>query len=235
MDTENKVQNNQDYLLPASILIAGVLVAGAVIYSTGLKATGNVPTGDTGLEVVSGEALNLTAEDVILGDPNAPVTIIEYSDFQCPFCGRFYSQAESLIKENYIQNGKVKFVYRHFAFLGPESHAAAEAVECAKDQGKFWQYHDALFEAEIKDGQEHNGNLNRQLFVSLAQTLGLDTTEYAACLDGGKYAQKVDADYDGARSLGVQATPTVFVNGQKVEGALPYANFKILIDAELAK
>lgn len=234
MDTEKKM-TNQNYLLPASILVAGVLVAGAVVYSTGLKNANPGQLGANAEEAISGEALKLNSGDVVLGDPNAPVTLIEYSDFQCPFCGRFYSQTENLIKENYIKDGKVKFVYRHFAFLGPESRAAAEAVECAKDQSKFWQYHDALFDAELKDGQENNGNLNRDLFVSLAQNLGMNTADFAACVDGGKYAAKVESDYAGAQSLGVRATPTTFVNDQKLEGALPYAQFKVIIDAELAK
>jgi protein-disulfide isomerase len=234
MDTEKRMAN-QNYLLPASILIAGVLVAGAVIYSAGTGNANPSQLGASAEETVSGEALELNSGDVVLGDLNAPVTMIEYSDFQCPFCGRFYSQTENLIKENYIKDGKVKFVYRHFAFLGPESRAAAEAVECAKDQGKFWQYHDVLFDAEIKDGQEHNGNLNRDLFVSLAQNLGMNTADFAACVDSKKYADKVESDYAGAQSLGVRATPTVFINAQKVEGALPYAQFKVIIDAELAK
>src|SRR3989344_6619341 len=158
---------NKEYLLPVSILVAGVLIAGSVIYSTGLK---NRPNNNAAKEptVLNEEVLKLTSDDVVLGDPDAPVTLIEYSDFQCPFCGRFFSQTENLIKENYIQTGKAKFVYRHFAFLGPESVAAAEAVECAKDQGKFWEYHDQLFTEEIKDGKEHNGNLNGALFDTIA-------------------------------------------------------------------
>ena len=232
MDTEN---NSKNYLLPASILIAGVLISGSVIYSTGLK---NVPAGQLGAsaeEVVSGDDLKLNQDDVILGDPNAPVALVEYSDFQCPFCGRFYSQSENLIKENYVQSGKVQFVYRHFAFLGPESRAAAAAVECAKDQGKFWEYHDSLFDEEIADGQEHNGNLNRDLFVSLAKNLQLNTDNFASCLDSNKYAEKVERDYVGAQALGVRATPTIFVNGVKLEGALPFAQFKAVIDQLLAK
>lgn len=227
--------SNQDYFLPVSILIAAVLISGSVLYSSGAPKAGALPGQDLGPEVVSGEGLKLNEGDVILGDPNAPVTIIEYSDFQCPFCGRFYSQTEPLIKENYVQTGKVKFVYRHFAFLGPESKAAANAVECAKEQGSFWDFHDQLFDAEIRDGREHNGNLDRALFLSIAQKLGLDTAEYTSCLDTNKYNDKVESDYSVAQSLGVAATPTIFVNDKKIEGALPYENFKLVIEQELAK
>ncbi len=238
MDTSSQDKKNQSNIfLPASILIAGVLISGSVIYSTGLKqgGAGAVQEPDSAAEVVDESKLALNDEDVILGDPNAPVTIIEYSDFQCPFCGRFYSQSEGQIKENYIKNGQVKFIYRHFAFLGPESRAAAEAVECAKDQGNFWQYHDQLFDEEIADGAEHNGNLNRELFMELAEAADLDSAEFASCLDAGKYSEKVESDYAGAQALGVRATPTIFVNGTKVEGALPFSYFQALIDSELAK
>ncbi len=222
----------KEYFLPASILIAGVLVAGAVIYSTGLK---NSPAGPTpsNQKVPSAVTLELNSEDVILGDPKAPVTVVAYEDYQCPFCGRFFSQSENLIKENFVKTGKVKMVYRHFAFLGPESVAAAEATECAKDQGKFWEYHDALYVAEIKDGKEHNGNLNETLFKSLASQLGLDTAKFSSCVTSKKYANKVQKDYDQGVVLGVSATPTVFINSQKFEGALPYSQFETVIKALL--
>jgi protein-disulfide isomerase len=233
-NNQNNTQRNPDYMLPVSILIAGVLIAGAVLYKN--PSGSGAPLGqDPGPQVVSGEGLELNAGDVILGDPNAPVTLIEYSDFQCPFCGRFYSQTEPLIKENYVQTGKVKFVYRHFAFLGPESRAAANAVECAKDQGAFWQFHDEIFEAEIRDGREHNGNLDRPLFLSIAQGMGFDMAEYTSCLDTNKYADKVESDYAVAQTLGVAATPTIFVNDKMIEGALPYENFRLIIEQELAK
>jgi protein-disulfide isomerase len=116
----------------------------------------------------------IDASDVILGDPNAPVTVIEYGDYQCPFCARFYTDIEPLIRDQYIKTGKVKMVFRNYPFLGPESTAAAEAVECAKDQGKYWEFHDALYAAEAIDGREHNNNLNRELFLTIAQDLKLN-------------------------------------------------------------
>jgi protein-disulfide isomerase len=112
--------------------------------------------------------------DVILGDPNAPVTFIEYGDYQCPFCARFFTDVEPLIKDQYVKTGKVKMIFRSYPFLGNESVLAAQAAECAKDQGKFWEYHDALYTAESQDAHENNGNLNRDLFLTLAQNLHLD-------------------------------------------------------------
>lgn len=222
----------KEYFLPASIVIAGVLIAGAVIYGTGLKNLDGAANSANNLNQNPQPAvsLKLTGEDVVLGNASAPVTIIEYGDFQCPFCGKFFSETESQIKENYVKSGKVKIAYRHFAFLGPESLAAAEAAECAKDQGKFWQYHDILYSTEIKDGQEHNGNLNESLFKSIASQLGMNLSFFSSCLADHKYADKIQKDYDGGRTNGVQATPTTFVNGTKLEGAVPYSQFKSIID-----
>lgn len=226
---------NKDYLLPVSILVAGVLIAGAVLYGAGLKNQLTPPDELREPEVVTGKELDLTKDDVVLGDLEAPVTLIEYSDFQCPFCGRFYSQSESKIREEYVKTGKVKFVYRHFAFLGPESLAAANAAECAKEQGKFWQYHDEILNAEILDSEENNNNLSRSLFLFLAGKVGLNEAEFSVCLDQNKYEEKVQNDYAVAQKLGVNSTPTIFVNDKKSVGALPYAQFKAAIEQELAK
>lgn len=217
--------------------MTGVLIAGAVIYSTGLK--GSAPANNQAANISNTNpspevSLELNSGDVILGDAKAPVTVIEYGDFQCPFCGKFFSQTEPLIKENYVRAGKVKFVYRHFAFLGPESVEAAKAAECAKDQGRFWEYHDALFNAEIQDGQEHNGNLNSELFKSLAAELKMNAVMFSSCLASNKYADKVQKDYDGGIAAGIQATPTTFVNKTKVEGAVSFSSFKTIIDRLLS-
>src|SRR3989344_683479 len=159
----------KDFLLPASILVAGLLVAGAVIYSTG-SGTLNGPANI--VDVVSNS--DLSDDDVVLGNPDAKAAIVEFGDYQCPFCGRFLSEVEPKIRDEYIKTGKVKMVYRDFAFLGPESQGAALASQCAAEQGKFWAYHDALYQAEVADGKEHNGNLSSAFLKSLASDLGLD-------------------------------------------------------------
>ncbi|MDE2001842.1 MAG: DsbA family protein, partial [Patescibacteria group bacterium] len=218
---------NKEYFLPVSILVAAILIAGAVLYSASMSgAPGSAGTAGTQPTVVTSDILKVNNNDVVLGDVNAPVTVVEYSDYQCPFCGRFFTQTEPQIQDAYVKTGKVRFIYRNFPFLGPESVASANAAECAKDQGKFWEYHDALFTTEIADGQENSGNLTRSLFMSLATKLGMDTTQFGSCLDSNKYASKVQSDYSNAKSIGVQATPTFFVNGTKLEGALPYDQFQ---------
>ena len=226
------------WMLPASILVAAVLISGSLIYLVhGGKGTTAAPT-DTTQQGGAVQATAPTAEDrdVILGKADAPVSIVAYEDFQCPFCGQYFSETESQIRTAYVDTGKVKMVYRHLAFLGPESNAAAEASECAKDQGKFWDFHDALFNAEIADGQEGNGNLKRSLFMQLAKDTKLNETDFAKCIDSKKYADYVTQQTDDAhKKYGVQSTPTIFVNDQKVEGAYPFATFQTLIDGFLNK
>lgn len=231
----------KDVLLPMSIVIAGVMIAGSVIYMVG-RLNGASPNlagnGGEQLAAVGGQKnevkdLQIGGRDVVLGEADAPVSLIEYGDYQCPFCGRFFSQTEQQIRENYIKNGKVKMVYRNFAFLGPESFAAAEAAECAKDQKQFWTFHDALFDAEVQDGEEHNGNLNRELFMKIASDLKLDTKSFAECYDGGKYKNQVKQDSAAAQTVGVNSTPTSFVNGEEMRGALPFSDFQTTIEKYL--
>lgn len=129
-------QEKKNYLLPASVLIAAVLVAGALIYSTGVKNTGPEKQGANIQGAVQEPVAPQIDDDVVLGDPQAPVTVFIFSDYQCPYCGKFFQETEGLIRKNYVDSGKVKMVYKDFAFLGPESVAAAQAADCAKDQKK---------------------------------------------------------------------------------------------------
>ncbi len=237
---EIKKTDSRNNFLPLSILIAAVLISGSIIYMVHSgKTAGNIQinpkeqtaavnplANSAGLPVISDR-------DVILGDQKAPVSIIEYSDYQCPFCGRFFEQIEPSLREEYIKTGKAKMVYRNFVFLGPESFAAAQAAECAKDQNKFWAYHDAIFVAEAADGKENNGNLERGLFLKLAKDLQLDVNSFTACLDGNKYAEKARSETTEAQKAGINSTPTVFINGEMIRGAQPYAQFKAAIDSFL--
>ncbi len=231
---QSVAQNN---FLPISIFLAAVMISGSILYTSGRSGAANPKAANNPSVPQLADIKTLLAvseRDVILGDQNAPVTFIEYGDFQCPFCGRFFSQVEPQLKEEYVKTGKVKMIYRDMAFLGPESVETAKAAECAKDQGKFWQYHDELFTAEIKDGKEGNGNLNRALFLQIAKSLAMDVNTFTSCYDGAKYASVVDEATANARNGGVNATPTSFVNGTVVQGAQPYEAFKAAIDTALA-
>jgi protein-disulfide isomerase len=164
-------------------------------------------------------------DDPVLGDANAPVTIIEFSDYECPFCTRFWSQTLPQIKTNYIDTGQVKLVYRDFP-LGFHANAqkAAEAAECAEDQGKYWEMHDKLFET---------GALDVSSLKQHAADLGLDSSQFDSCLDTGKYTSEVQKDIQDGAAAGVSGTPSFFINGVKVVGAQPYAAFQQIIDSQL--
>ncbi len=235
----------KDYFLPIAILVAAVLIGGAVIFATLYKGvppssatTGTVTQPAQSQPSVSAtQAMQLGPRDAILGNPNAPVTLIEYGDYQCPFCGAFFSQTQPQIVADYVNTGKVRMVFRNFAFLGAESTAAAQAAECSEDQNKLWAYHDALYAGKVADdakgGGEDDGFYNRALFLKLATQVGLDVPTFTSCLDSNKYATLVTQEKAAASAAEVNSTPTVLINGQTVTGAQPYAAFKAVIDAAL--
>lgn len=191
------------------------------------EPTNNVPT-QAPSAPSSEDIAALMDDDAVKGDPNAPVTIIEWSDFECPYCTRFYTNTLTLIDEQYIQTGKVKFVYRDFP-LGFHSNAqkAAEAAECAGEQDKFWEMHDALFDNGVSGGVT--------AFKQYAVDLGLDTTVFNSCLDSGDMAAEVAKDLRDGQAVGVSGTPGFLINGQLVVGAQPFAVFQQIIESELAK
>lgn len=241
MEKETSTGNKKrDYLLPASIIIAAVLISGSLIYFVGSRNTppttqNNLSDNSAAGSAVVSNLLKISDNDVVMGDPKAPVTIIEYGDYQCPFCARFSFETESLVREDYVSKGKVKVIFRNFQFLGPESVEAGEAAECARDQGKFWNYHDAIFNTELADGYENNGNLNRDFFLRTASNLEMDEASFSSCLNGHKYLNLVKSETSAAKSAGINSTPTVFINNTWLTGALPYVNFSAAIDEVLAR
>jgi protein-disulfide isomerase len=174
-----------------------------------------------------------------VGDPNAPIKIEEFSDFQCPYCQRFYLQTEEQLINTYVATGKVYFVYRSFGeFIGAESRAAAEAAYCAGDQNKFWEMHDFLF---TNHTGENVGDYTNRRLLAFAEKIGLDMGAFRDCLNSGKYSSRVDQDFADGRAAGVKATPSFVlsytVNGQTVneliEGAQPFSEFQSKIEAAL--
>lgn len=240
VEVEEPQPKKRNWLLPISILIAGVMIAGSLIYSVGKQSVAQKSSATSGggnavSSAKYGELPPLGGRDAVLGNPEAPVTFIEYGDYQCPFCGRFFNQVEPRLRDEYIKTSKVKMVFRNFQILGQESDAAGAASECAKDQGKFWAYHDELYTAETKDGRENNGNLNRDLFLMLAQNVGLDMTAFVSCLDNNKYIELVKKETADGQAMGLTGTPTSYINGEQVVGAQPYSVFKSVIDIALQK
>jgi protein-disulfide isomerase len=164
-------------------------------------------------------------DDPSLGPSDAPVTIIEFSDFTCPYCRKFQSETFPALWEAYPD--ELRFVYRDYPILSPESSSAAAAAECAADQGQFWPFHDSLFLAQL--------GLGRQAYLSYAEILELDMTRFTDCVDTGRYAAEVQADAQDAARWGVTGTPTFFINGIRLVGAQPLSAFIAIIDGELGR
>lgn len=172
-------------------------------------------------------------EDRSLGDPNAPVKIEIYSDFQCPYCRRFWSDTEGQLFQDYVSTGKVYFTYRSLgAFIGHESQKAAEAAYCASDQEKFWEYHDLLF---TNQGAENSGAFSDARLTAFAQSLNLDMIAFNDCFQNGKYVEQVNQDAADAQAANIHSTPTFLINGTMIQGAQPYDVFKQAIESELKK
>jgi len=165
-------------------------------------------------------------DDAILGDEGAPVTIIEFSDYECPFCARFWRETLPQIKQEYIDTGKVKLVYRDFPLnIHRNAQKAAEAAECAGEQSKYYEMHDKIFE-----NQQAIDVLSLKRY---AQEIGLNTAEFNSCLDSGKMASEVKKDFSDGQAAGVRGTPAFFINGKLVSGAQPFSVFQQAINAEL--
>ncbi len=166
-------------------------------------------------------------DDSVKGQDNAPVTMIEFSDYECPFCERFYVQTLPQIQKDYIDTGKVKFVYRDYPLsFHLNATKAAEAAECAGEQKKYWEYHDVLF--------QHQNALDNKSLKQYAIDLGLNTAAFNQCLDSGAMLGEVQKDFKEGSRLGIRGTPTFFINGTRVVGAQPYDSLKQIIERELA-
>jgi protein-disulfide isomerase len=169
----------------------------------------------------------VSSEDYIKGPENAKITLIEYSDFECPYCTGFKDTLEQILDE---YGDDVRLVVRHFPLsFHANSKSAALATECAGEQGKFWEMHDKIFEANVND------NMGVDTWKKAAQDLGLNTKNFNDCLDNEKYADKITEQMQDGMKAGVKGTPATFVNGEMVSGALPYETFQQIIEQILAE
>lgn len=173
-------------------------------------------------------------DDPFQGDKDAPVQIIEFSDFQCPFCNRFWQQTYRELITKYVDTGKAYFVYRDFPLdFHPMAVPAAIAAECAREQGGdevFFNFHDKIFATQ----QTWSTSNDKNFFKTLAKDVGVDQGKFDECFDNEKYKDEVMKDYADGQAAGVQGTPTVFINGKPLVGAQPTQNFVQAIEAELA-
>lgn len=177
-------------------------------------------------------SVDLSMASPILGSQNAPVTIVEFGDYQCPECDAWFKNQEPAIKANYIDTNKAKLYFVDFPWAGADSIAAAESSYCAGDQGKYWEYHDYLYQNQ---GGIQTGWASTSSLKSYATSLGLDTNQFNTCLDSGKYSDRVTHNREVGLSKGVQGTPTFFIIGpsgamQEIVGAQPASVFSSVID-----
>lgn len=221
-DKRARSDRNQKILLIVGLVVVGLAVAAFLILPT------LTPVGDIADHpLMNRPQVNLNG----MGDPNAPIKIVEYSDFQCPYCARFTSETEQQLIDAYIATGKVYFEYRSFGeFIGVESRRSAEAAYCAGDQNKFWEMHDLIFANQTG---ENVGAFSDKRLNAFADKLGLDKSAFSDCFNGGKYAAKVAKDGVDGIAAGVKATPSFTINGKLFEGAQPFSAFKTEIDALL--
>jgi protein-disulfide isomerase len=206
------VQNNREE--NTELINSAVAAAVAALPQTGMVAQ---PTPDPNFRYDVAEAGNPA-----LGPVDAPITIIEFGDFRCSYCKRFFDQTLEPLLTAY--EGQVRFVYRDYPILGPESVQAALAAQCADDQGQFWVFHDRLYQEQ---------NLTRAAFVQYATEFEMDVDTFTTCLDDAVHQSEVEADYIAGAQLGVGGTPTFFINGKILVGAQPYESFVAAIEAEL--
>ena len=223
------------YALSGLTFIAGILI-GYFVWGSGLFP--NLGSGSGTAALVNGPVIEASATAAqytrykipsdgfhSLGPANAPITLVEFSDYQCPFCRRWHDDVYLKLLAAYPD--KIKFVYRNLPLtsIHPDAQAAAEAAMCAGEQNVYWQYHDKLFSSEV---------LGSGAYAQYAQELNLNMTDFNTCVSTHKYQAAIKTDSDFALNLGISSTPTFFINGLAIVGAQPLDVFKQVIDKELA-
>lgn len=245
-------KTNQENLLTGAIVFASIIIAGAIVFfGTQLSGGANFDNqnfdervteivDDYIVKLMNGEvtpgagSIDLTAadadNDAVLGDKNAPVTIVEFSDYECPFCKRFVDETLPQIKAEYIDTGLVKLVYRDYPLPShPNALPAAMAAECMRDQSDdatYFEYHDLIFAG---------GAISRDKLVNYADQLGADVEKFSECLDSEKFLKEVQNDFEDGQKAGVTGTPSFVINGESISGAREFAAFQEVIERALAQ
>ena len=194
-----KLEQQRQRLIPIALIgIAAVAIVAILILTNSQPKSVNSRPSSTGMAMGNSEAL---------------VTVDEYADFQCPACATFSTETEPTIVKNYVTPGKIYFTFHSFSFIGPESETASQGTYCARDQNKFWEFHDTLYNDQHGENQ---GWFTTARMVTYAGNLGLTTETFKACMDTGKYKQQVTDDLETGKAKGIDRTPSFIVNGQLV-------------------
>lgn len=232
---------SQTQILYALLLVAVFLVGYLLATVQALQKPQAQNSGTAPQAQAPQEAPAISPEDAIKklgdarlpvkGEANAKVTIVEFSDFECPFCASFYTETLPKILSEYVDKGLVKMDYRHYPLsFHPQALPAAITSECANEQGKFWEMHDKIFEENVAGGL---ASATADTYKTWAQELGLASVSFGACVDEQRHKGTIDKDFALGNEITVNATPTFFINGRMLVGAQPFESFKAIIDEEL--
>jgi len=219
-------------------LFIGYIIGRFELTTVTVKNDQTAPTGntvsevqDTNTEEPTNQLVASVDDDPSIGQEEAAITIIDFSDYQCPFCAKFYSEILPQLKTDYIQTGKVKYVFRDFPLnVHPKAQYAHYAAECAKEQNKYWEMHDMLFEKQAEWSEAEN---LVETFTLYAGEIKLNTTNFNSCMTSEKYREEIAKDKEDGISYGVKGTPTIIINGKLIRGVSNYEQLKQLLEKEL--
>lgn len=219
-EKRRKQQRRQRLLIIGMVTIGAVLIAFALIWPT-LKGNQIANTTLASITPIAPNTTTAAMDGTHLGDPNAPVKIDVWEDFQCSGCWYYTKDVEPLLIQNYVETGKVYYTYHFYPFISSgstsdESNQAANAAMCALDQGRFWDYHAILF---TNWTGENVGSFSDARLVAMATSIGLDMTAFNQCFQANPYADQINQDFQAGQDLGVHATPAIFINGQAAESS----------------
>ena len=213
--------------------ILGIIVISIIIVIVASMSSSNNETFDVDMTRTHG-SISTALGSPILGDPLAPITIVEFGDYQCHQCYNWFHNTKPMIMRDYIETGKANLVFVDFAFLGKDSPKAAQATYCADDQNMYWEYHNSLYTSQ--ESKIDNGWANSERLKAFAFNLNLDMELFNECLDSEKYSKRVQYNSQQARDNGVRGTPGFFIVGpdydqQQIGGAQPFSVFKRILDS----
>jgi protein-disulfide isomerase len=228
---EERRKRRESQTRQRQLIVLGVIVILAVAATGYLIYQNSRPIGE--IVTVPTQTFAL-ANGKTMGEAEAPVTILLFSDFQCPGCGNLARNLEDQLIEAFVNTGQARLEYRHFLIVdqivgGTESREAAEASECANEQGQFWNYHDTVFANQQGEGQ---GAFADRRLKAFAEAMGLDTAAFNACFDSNRFASAVQADHNLGVQMGVSGTPTVFLNSYPMENPNDFSEYQRVIEAQ---
>jgi protein-disulfide isomerase len=219
----------------------GIMVTAIVIFFIYSQNFKTIPVQENVSQNIQDSSQHVTLDIItgnsspLLGSKDAPITMIEFGDYQCFYCHKFYNDTESEIVKNYIETGKVKLIFKDFTIIGQDSVTAANSAHCAQEQGKFWQFHDALYN---NWSGENTGWASLENLVHISKQVGLDQDKFNQCITQEKYMQVVKGSVSDANALGLTGTPDFFViapdnSVTKIVGAQPYSAFDEIFKSKL--